>query len=106
MQHKFLCNVVNLNYSDNNSSETNIKIENIRIAWATTNNISISTNESSSPSNNLIFNEIIGDVIGRIIGNSNNGKTKDLFFEYIDIAETKVPQIDKSKVGNTMPSII
>ena len=49
---------------------------------------------------------MIGDVIGRIIGNSNNGKTKDFFFEYIDKAETKVPQTDKSKVGNTIPSII
>ena len=101
-----MCNVVNLRYSDNNSSETNIKIENIRIAWATKKSISTNTKESNSPSNNLIFNDIIGDVIGRIIGNSINGKTKDLFFEYIDIAETKVPQIDKSKVGNTMPSIM
>ena len=106
MQHKFLCNVVNLHYSDNNSSETSIAIENIRIAWATKNSISINTKESSSPSNNLIFNDIIGDVIGRIIGKSNSGKTKDLFFEYIDKAETNVPQIDKSKVGNTIPSII
>ena len=45
----------------------------------------------------------MGDVIGSIIGNSNKGKTKDLFFEYIDKAETKVPQIDMSRVGNTIP---
>ena len=105
MQHKFLYNVANLHYSDNSSSDTKIKIENIKIAWATKNRISINTKESSSASNNLIFNDIIGDVIGRIMGKSNNGKTKDLFFEYIDSAETNVPQIDKSKVGNTIPII-
>ena len=98
-----MCNVVNIYYSDNSSSETNIKIENIRIAWATKNSISINTKETSSPSNSLIFSDIIGDVIGSNIGNSNKGKTKDLFFEYIDKAETKVPQIDMSIVGNTIP---
>ena len=46
---------------------------------------------------------MIGDVIGSIIGNNIKGKTKDLFFEYIDKAETKVPQIDMSIVGNTIP---
>ncbi len=93
-------------YSDNSSSETNIKIENIRIAWAIRNKISIITIEIISPSSNLIFNDIIGEVIGSIIGNSNKGKTKDLFFEYIDKADTKVPQIDKSRVGNIIPIII
>jgi hypothetical protein len=53
-----------------------------------------------------MFNDIIGEVIGRIIGNRSRGKTKDLFFEYIDKADTKVPQIDKSSVGNTIPIII
>ena len=53
-----------------------------------------------------MFNDIMGDVTGRIIGKSNKGKTKDLFFEYIDKAETRVPQIDKSSVGNTIPSKI
>ncbi len=101
-----MCNVVKMFYSDNSSSETNIKIENIRIAWAIKNKISITTIEINSPSNSLIFNDIMGEVIGSIIGNSNNGKTKDLFFEYIDNAETKVPQIDKSRVGNTIPIII
>ena len=42
--------------------------------------------------------------MGRIIGKSNNGKTNDLLFEYIDNAETKVPQTDKSKVGKTIPN--
>ena len=99
-------NVVKLyfSYSDNNSSETSIKIENIRIACAIKNKISITAIEINSPSNSLIFKDIMGEVIGSIIGKSNKGKTKDLFFEYIDKAETKVPQTDKSKVGNIIPN--
>ena len=31
------------------------------------------------------------------------GKTKDLFFTYIEKAETRLPHIDKSIVGNNTP---
>ena len=53
-----------------------------------------------------MFKEIIGVVIGRINGNNKMGKTKDLFFTYIENAETMLPHIDKSNVGNNTPKVI
>jgi hypothetical protein len=48
----------------------------------------------------------MGVIIGKIKGNSKIGKIKDLFLTYIEKAETKLPQIDKSNVGNNTPKQI
>lgn len=45
-------------------------------------------------------------IIGNIKGNSKIGNTNDLFLTYIDNAETKLPQIDKSKEGINTPKLI
>ena len=34
------------------------------------------------------------------------GNTKDLFLTYIENAETRLPHIDKSSVGNSTPKVI
>ena len=54
----------------------------------------------------MIFIEIIGVIIGNIRGNSKIGNTNDLFLTYIENAETKLPQIDKSKEGINTPKLI
>lgn len=45
----------------------------------------------------------MGVIIGRINGKSKIGKIKDLFLTYIEKAETKLPHIDRSNVGNKIP---
>ena len=48
---------------------------------------------------------MMGVMIGKIKGNNKTGKIKDLFLTYIEKAETRLPQIDKSKVGNSTPKL-
>ncbi len=48
----------------------------------------------------------MGVVIGKIKGNNKIGNTKDLFLTYIENAETRLPHIDKSIVGNNTPITI
>jgi hypothetical protein len=54
----------------------------------------------------LILIDIIGVIIGNIKGNNKIGNTNDLFLAYIEKAETKLPQIAKSIVGNKIPKLI
>ncbi len=61
--------------------------------------------EINSPSKIFIFIDMMGVMIGKIKGNNKTGKIKDLFLTYIEKAETKLPQIDKSKVGNSTPKL-